>query len=519
MSSPGDAQLESADSLVVELLKTDEPAEPIVLERFHAILVEVWNGGEVPQQWKGATIKVLYKKSDRSNCNNYRGVSLLSHTGKVLLKIVANRLSDFCEADGIIPDEQCGFRPERYTVDMLFVVRRLQELTRRRRIPLYMCFVDPQKAYDSVDRKLLWKVLARAGVPETIAVIRQFHEGMQARVRMDDGELSDWFEVTQGLRQGCVLSPLLFNIFFAVAIEVVLVRFSEDDTSLKDLVYLEEEAGVGAGTLLERARRAVWGMLYADDAGVVSRSQEGLTRMMTIIVEVFGAFGLTVSKKTKTLLMRAPEKQPEKGGSPPPPLAIEAAGKKYVQTAQFRYLGSLVNEDAELTQEINHRSRAAWACIRRFSRELFDRPRAPWRHKVRLLRAEAMEALLYGFMTWARRRDNYRLLRRAHHASYWVPPRAQHLPTAFVRSGPQEDWMPKRGSYHPTTATSVRGSHGQTTRRAPPEAADGRKTSRGGGRSKQGMPGAELAGLSQGRLPSVRSHERLYGGQPAHIRS
>ena len=88
----------------------------------------------------------------------------------------------------------------------------------------------------------------------------------------------------------------------------------------------------------------------------------------------------------------------------------------YVCVTQFRYLGGLVNEeDGELTQEINHRSRAAWACIRRFSRELFDRPRAPWRLKVRLLRAEAMEALLYGCMTWASRRDLYWLLRRTHH--------------------------------------------------------------------------------------------------------
>ena len=136
-----------------------------------------------------------------------------------------------------------------------------------------MCFVDLQKVYDSIDRELLWEVLARAGVPkEMTAVICQFHDGMQAQVRMDDGELSDWFEVTQGLRQGCVLSSLLFKIFFATATEVVLVRFSEDDTILKDLVYLEDEAGVGAGTPLKRARRAVWGMLYADDAGVVSRS-------------------------------------------------------------------------------------------------------------------------------------------------------------------------------------------------------------------------------------------------------
>ena len=103
-------------------------------------------------------------------------------------------------------------------------------------------------------------------------------------------------------------------------------------------------------------------------------------------------------------------------------------------------------------------------------------------------------------------------------ASYRVPPRARHLLKASVRSGPQEGCVPKRGSYHSTTATSVRGSHGQATRRAPPEAADGRNTSRGG-RSRQGTPGVELDGLSQGRLPRVRSHRRLYGGQPAHIRS
>ena len=89
------------------------------------------------------------------------------------------------------------------TVCMLFVVRRLQELGRRGRIPPYMCFIDLQKAYDSVDRGLLWMVLARAGIPvEMIAVIRKFHVGMRARVRMDDGKLSDWFPVTQRLRQG-----------------------------------------------------------------------------------------------------------------------------------------------------------------------------------------------------------------------------------------------------------------------------------------------------------------------------
>ena len=253
-----------------------------------------------------------------------------------------------------------------------------------------------------------------------IDVIRQFHDGMRARVGMDEWELSEWFEVTQGLRQGCVLAPLLFNIFFAAVMEVVLQRFSEDGAILENLVFLDEGSGGGPDeTLLDRVRRAVWGMPYADDAVIVSRSPAGLARMMTVIVKVFGAFGLTVSeKKTETLLIRAPEKAQQPGETPTPPLPaleIAAAGQKYHQVHQFVYLGGLITEDANITRDINRRTKLAWGCFRNFSTELFDRPSSPLRLKARLLKAEAMEALLYGCMTWAPRHAHYRQLRTTHH--------------------------------------------------------------------------------------------------------
>ena len=126
-------------------------------------------------------------------------------------------------------------------------------------MPLFLCFIDLQKAYDSVDRTLLWQVLTRFGVPPKILAV--FHDGMRACVRSEDGECSEWFEVGQGLRQGCVLSPLLFNVFFAAVLHIALERFSRNGHILGDLVHLDEwPKGMGPETVLDVVTRALWGM-------------------------------------------------------------------------------------------------------------------------------------------------------------------------------------------------------------------------------------------------------------------
>ena len=280
------------DGLPAELLKIGLQQDRTILLEFHRLTTRIWREGKVPQHWKDTVITVLYKKGDKTECGNYCDISLVSHAGKVLLKVVARKLSAYCEAEGLLPEEQCGFRPNRSTTNMMLVVRRLQEIGRKAGVSHFMCFIYLQKTYDTVDRTILWQVFTRIGVPpQMLAVIQQFHDGMRAFVRPDDGVCSDWFEVEQGLRQGCVLSPLLFNIFFAAVMAVVLQRFSDEPAILADLAHLKEPpTSMGPEPAMVYARRAVWGMLYVDDACIVSRSPQGLAKMLEVIVEVCRAF-------------------------------------------------------------------------------------------------------------------------------------------------------------------------------------------------------------------------------------
>ena len=174
-----------------------------------------------------------------------------------------------------------------------------------------------------------------------------FHDGMRTRVQLDDGDCSAWFNVCQGPRQGCVLSPLLFNIFFAAVIIVVLQRFAEDPLIVSDMVDLDdapkgEDGRPREEATLEMVRRAVWGVLYADDAEGVSTSPRELTRMMGIIVVSCQEFGLTVSgKKSEAMHLWS---HPNTASNA---LRIETAGQRYKQTTEFVYLGGAISESAK----------------------------------------------------------------------------------------------------------------------------------------------------------------------------
>ena len=109
LRSMANAKAVGPDDLPAELLKLGLHENRTILRELHRITKLLRHGGQVPQQqWKDATIKVLHKKKDRTECGYYRGISLVAHAGKVLLKVVAMRLGNYCESKGLLPEEQCG---------------------------------------------------------------------------------------------------------------------------------------------------------------------------------------------------------------------------------------------------------------------------------------------------------------------------------------------------------------------------------------------------------------------------
>ena len=179
-------------------------------------LVRLFNvclvAGMVPVEWCSACIVPLYKgKGDRHECSNSRGISLLSVVGKVYGRILIERIRR--KTDDVVSEVQGGFRQGRGCVDQVFVVRQVCEKYLAKGKEVYWAFMDLEKAYDRVDREALWDVLQLYGVGgKLLRAVKSFYVGSKACVRVGS-ELSEWFPVKVGLRQGCVMSPWLFNLY------------------------------------------------------------------------------------------------------------------------------------------------------------------------------------------------------------------------------------------------------------------------------------------------------------------
>ena len=391
------------DSIPAEIFKA---AGPKALETFHDILLQVWEEEQMPADFKDALIVALYKnKGSKADCGNYRGISLLSIAGKIFARVILNRLTTISEQ--ILPEAQCGFRPGRSTVDMIFAMRQIQEKCIEQNMPLYSVFIDLTKAFDMVNREALWTVLERIGCPpKFVKIIQLFHTGMSGQV-LTGGNMTDEFEITNGVKQGCVLAPVLFNIFFTAMLSHACKDLDKGiylkyrmDGSLFDLRRLKAKTKTSTELLQEA--------LFADDCSLNAHSEEDLQIMLNHFAEASKLFGLTISiGKTEVLHQPAPQSSPM-----PPNISIDETTLK--NTKNFKYLGSVISADGSIDQEINARICKASQALGRLKAKVLNQHNVRLSTKIKVYNAVVLSSLLYGSETWTLYRKHVNKLEQFH---------------------------------------------------------------------------------------------------------
>ena len=378
-----------------------------MVQCLHSFAVAAFNSGNIPQQWKDADIISIYKKKgDRSICGNSRGISLLSCGGKVIAKILLTRLIEAI-SEHVLPESQCGFRRDRGTVDMVFVARLLQEKCIEQHQNLYMVFVDLTKAFDTVNRELLWEVLKRFGCPPRfLAVVQSLHSGAMARV-LGEGLRSDPFAVGSGVRQGCVIAPVIFNLFLAAVMAAARRDIHPDDGmklayrldgSLFNLRRLRAPTKVTRDSIIE--------LQYTDDAAIVGCGAEAVQRNVSAIGKAYSRSGLTVNiDKTETMSIR-------QGGVDPAIIYIDDNPLKTVD--RFTYLGSVLNTSGNITDDVQRRIGLASAAFGRLAERVFYNRNLRVQTKVAVYKAVCLSVLLYASEAWVLYRKHLKSLERFH---------------------------------------------------------------------------------------------------------
>lgn len=266
------------DGIVAEFLKNLGPKS---LEELTQIVQEIWQTEIIPEDWKTALIHPLHKKGDKKDVNNYRGISLLPVTYKILSACLLKRTQEQLEPK--IAEFQAGFRPKRSCAEQIFNLKTIIRIKTLRHKPLICIFVDFKKAYDSVDRSSLFQFLEEKGLDyKTRKLIEQTLTDTKSKVKFM-GEISESFDIKTGVRQGDGLSPLLFNIVLDKVME-------EWETELRRQNLWEP---VTLGTAKKGLKIPY--LAFADDIAILTENEHTAVRQIEALKECAEKVGLQIS--------------------------------------------------------------------------------------------------------------------------------------------------------------------------------------------------------------------------------
>ena len=274
--------------------------------------VSSMNSLSVVGSW--ANFQMISAMQSSSPCTKTKEKSQIAPTIRGSLcspsHVLLNRLVLTITEDHL-PETQCGFRANRGTTDMVFVLRQLQEECREQNKGLYVAFVDLTKAFDTVSRKELWVIMKCLGCspPKFLSMDIQLHKDQRGQVRLNSN-LSRPFPIVNGVKQSCVLVPTLFSIFFSMMLKQVIEDLDDDgavyicyhlDVCLFNLRRLHTHTKI--------LEQLFCDILFTDDSALIAHTERALQHLTSCFPEAAQLFGLEVSlKKTEVLHQPAPLK-------------------------------------------------------------------------------------------------------------------------------------------------------------------------------------------------------------------
>ena len=353
-----------ADNITAELLKHGGQE---MVTYVTAICQKIWEKKQWPTEWTQSLIIPLPKKGNLRQCQNYRTISLISHTSKIMLRVILNRLKK--EAEEHLSEEQAGFRAGRSTVEQIFNCHILMEKHLQHQRDLFHNFIDFKKAFDRVWHEGLWQVLRTFGIEEgLVQTIQALYKTSSSAVLLNN-QVGDYFKTTVGVRQGCLLSPVLFNLFLENIMRETLHDF-------------HSTISIGGRTLNN--------LRFADDIDLMGGSNKELQDLTTRLENRAGAYGMEMSsEKSKVLVNSASNTAAE----------IYMNGQQLEEVDAFKYLGATLTKDGRSTTEIKIRIAMAISSMTKLT-TIWRNREISFPTKLKLYKALIQTILLYGSESW-----------------------------------------------------------------------------------------------------------------------
>ena len=353
---------------------------PVVLDLLYNFINLCLNKSLIPQEWCKDTIIPIHKDGDMNDPNNYRGICVSSALLKIVCTLLKDKIETFCTRKEIIHKDQIGFKKGHRTSDHLFTLKTIvKKYVTIGKNKIFACFIDLKKAFDSVWHEGLFYKLNKIGVlGKPFQLIKDIYKKTICAVKIKN-RITIFFNYTKGVRQGCPLSALLFNIYL---------------NDLFDLLNENNDSNLflSPGTKLNV-------LMYADDLVILSDSKEGLQNQLDKLESFCTKWKLTINtRKTKVVVFNR--------GNRPIHVTIKINDKPLECVKSVKYLGFCISaKNCSFSPTINDLSIKASRAIFALNNKI-KLSKLPTRLALKLFQSLLLPILLYGCEVWGPYIDN-----------------------------------------------------------------------------------------------------------------